>query len=249
MTNLVKVRKFNSAGLKKASEILIKKDKFDELILFNKEFSEPYLDIQIDLDISFSKRSEMTEYFFNTLNSKIDSSNKDSGFWTWLLFAYFKFYVKHDVQGNPQPLRSDRYVLTKSGNRSSLFYRHKIYPFYRAFEMFGPRSAIFDGVDGTKPYTYPDVAEQFLSRKNLFPFFDIFYDIFSDKTKNCLKGSVSTSFRPGNSWASQQISGTDKYSGYGGVIRWIKKMDQYSRIYRFHGMNKAKIKQVFSPEF
>ena len=250
MTNFKKVRMFNSAGLEKVSEIIIKKEKFNDSILFDEIYSEPYLDIQIDLDKTFNRRSEMSEYLFNTLNPQIDTNNQESGFWTWLLFAYFKFYVQHDAQGNPNPTTFlPRYVLTKKGLTSDILYRHMVFAFYKAFEDFGKRSAIFDGVDGTKPHTYPDVAEQFLSRKRLHTFFDIFYDIFFDKTKKCLKDGVSTSFRSNKSWQSQLISGTDKYSGYGGFIRWIKKMEQYSRIYRFHGMNKAKIKKVFSPEF
>ena len=39
MTNFQKVRMFNSAGLEKVSEIIIKKEKFDDSILFDEVYS------------------------------------------------------------------------------------------------------------------------------------------------------------------------------------------------------------------
>ncbi len=250
MTNLKKVRKFNTNGINKVKDILLKKEKFDKSILFDEVYSEPYSDLEIDLDKKFTKRSDMSEYLYNSLNSEIDSSTEDPEVWTWLLFAYFEFYINHDPQGNPKPLSTFHpYILTKKGFNSDLSYRHLVFSFYRSYELWGKKSAIFDGIKGTAPYVFPDVAEQFLSRKSLYGFFEIFYDIFIDQNDNCLKDGVSTSFRSKESWKSQQKANSDKYRGYGGYIRWIKKMDQYSRIYRFHGMTKKKIKKVFSPEF
>tara|TARA_B100000242_G_scaffold293048_1_gene269988 strand:- start:1463 stop:2215 length:753 start_codon:yes stop_codon:yes gene_type:complete len=250
MTNLRKLRKFNSAGINKVEEILSTKAKFDDSILFDNAYSEHYSDLEIDLDKTFTKKSEISEYFFNTLSSEVSSSNNDDPeFWTWLLCAYFKFYVKHDAQGNPHPINRTAYILTKKGFVSGLSYRHLVFSYYRAYELWGKKSAIFDGVKGTAAHIFPDVAEQFLSRKFLYRYFDIFYDIFFDKANSCLRSGVSTSFRQNKPWASQKLSNSSNYSGYGGFIRWIKKVEQYSRIYRFHGMTMKKIRKVFAPEF
>ena len=89
MTNLRKLRKFNSAGINKVEEILSTKAKFDDSILFDNAYSEHYSDLEIDLDKTFTKKSEISEYFFNTLSSEVSSSNNDDPeFWTWLLCSY-----------------------------------------------------------------------------------------------------------------------------------------------------------------
>ena len=58
MTNLRKLRKFNSAGINKVEEILSTKAKFDDSILFDNAYSEHYSDLEIDLDKTFTKKRD-----------------------------------------------------------------------------------------------------------------------------------------------------------------------------------------------
>ena len=249
MTKLVKLRKFNQAGIEHAREILNRKSEFDQQALFDEKYSEPFSDIKIDLEIQLLKRSDLAKYLYKTLKNEIDSENEDAGLWTWMLFAYFDFLIRRK-DGKLNPLTdSSHYIFTKKGFKSDATYKHLVYSFYKAYELWGDKSAIFDGVKKTSPYTWTDISEQFLSRKGLFPHFEILYDFFADSKENCLKGDVSSYFNKNDPWDSQRIENTNHYRGYGGYRRWIKKMDQLSRMYRFHEMKKKKIKALFSPEF
>jgi hypothetical protein len=249
MSKLVKVRKFNQNGIKLAKEILISKSEFDQKVLFDENYSEPYSNLEIDLEVEISKRSDLAKYLHKALKAEIDSENKDGGLWTWLLFAYFDFLVRRK-DGKPHPLsNSSHYIFTLKGDRSEQTYRHLVYSFYKAYELWGDKSAIFDGVKNTLPFTWTDIAEQFLSRQGLFSFFEILYDLFADPVENCLKPNVAGYFSKEDPWDKQRIKNTNHYKGYGGYRRWIKKMDQLSRIYRFHAMKSKEIRAVFSPEF
>tara|TARA_Y100001970_G_C14134709_1_gene803666 strand:+ start:177 stop:914 length:738 start_codon:yes stop_codon:yes gene_type:complete len=245
MSNKIKVRKFNSFGLSEIKLLLGANKLFDKSKLTDPSWTEACLDEEIDLDFSFSKKSELGAYLYNQLNSSVKLDNEDAGMWTWLCFAYIDRLISQKNTGKWY-LDKPHYVFTYKGHKSKLTYRHFIYSSYMAHSYWGDKAEVFNA--DTEPHQYGDPREQFLSRNYMYQYFEIFYSTFYDPSKGKIKdgGNVYTEKDKNGIWKKKK-DGT--YRGRGGLRRWIKVFDQKAKIYRLHAMKEKEIKKVMPSEF
>ena len=103
MSEIVKVRKFNQAGLDTVKELLSKIRNDNELhaedaksLLFNSLLTEEVCGApEVDMEKTFATKMEMIEYFTPIITDEVLAKHqKDSGFWTWLAIAYYKQFLK-----------------------------------------------------------------------------------------------------------------------------------------------------------
>ena len=103
MSEIVKVRSFNRAGIEAVRQLLGKIRADNDLhaeeakaLLFNAILTDEVKDAhEIDLERQFATKMEMIEYFTSVFNDAFMSKHrKDSGVWTWLAIAYYKQFLK-----------------------------------------------------------------------------------------------------------------------------------------------------------
>ena len=103
MSEIVKVRKFNQAGIVTVKELLSKIRNDNELhaedaksLLFNSLLTEEVGGApEVDLERTFATKMEMIDNFTPIITDEVLAKyQKDSGFWTWLAIAYYKQFLK-----------------------------------------------------------------------------------------------------------------------------------------------------------
>ena len=251
MANIIKVRKFTAHGMRFVEEVIKNKDFFDPKDLNNPDYTEYCLSEEIDLDVVFSNKFELTKYLYNELNGSIAIDNEDAGMWTWLFFAFFDELMRFDKQGTPNPLANkEHYIFKLKGNHFDGTYRHFIYTRFMAYLRWKDRAIIFEGTT-TRPAQWGDYEEQFLSRRILYQYFDIFYDLFWDSSADIPIKDANLYMNSAEALLISPPLHSDgiHYKGYGGLRRWIKKIEQKARIHRLHGLTQSNFLKIFKPEF
>ena len=183
MSNLIKVRKFNNYGMEIARGVIEKKEDFLSSSLQEADTTEPCLDLEIDLDFDFETNFDLAKYLNQQIGEGIDLENEDAGMWTWIFFAYYKKLMRYK-ENKPNPLsNSEHYIFQLRGNLADGSYRHFIYSWYMAYSRWGDKAIALMGTKQSASQ-WGDFEEQFLSRKGIYQFFDLFYETFWDSTNN-----------------------------------------------------------------
>ena len=103
MSEIVKVRRFNNAGIEAVRQ-LIGKIRLDndlhsveaKALLFNTLLTDDVKPApEVDLEQTFSTKIEMIDYFLPILSDDfLAKHRKNTGLWTWLAIAYYKQFLK-----------------------------------------------------------------------------------------------------------------------------------------------------------
>lgn len=103
MSEIVKVRRFNKAGIEAVRQLLGKIRSDNDLhsdeakaLLFNTLLTDDVKPApEVDLEQAFSTKMDMIDYFSPILSDDfLAKYRKDSGLWTWLAIAYYKQFLK-----------------------------------------------------------------------------------------------------------------------------------------------------------
>lgn len=103
MSNNVKIREFNSAGIAAVKQLLqdIRTDNdihadTAKSILDNPNYSSlSKSGLEIDLERKFASKMDMIGYFDTVFDEEdLNKNKKNVGFWTWIAIAYYKQFLK-----------------------------------------------------------------------------------------------------------------------------------------------------------
>ena len=169
MSKKLKVRRFNEYGIEIMQSIIKNKEDFNPAYLVDKDMTDPCINVEIDVDYNFNTNFELAKYLHIEISKYIDSDNEDAGMWTWLFFAYFKKLMRED-SGKPNPLALKEHYIFKGEGFGP--YRHLVYTWYMAYSRWGDKSLALMGTK-KNPSQWGDFEEQFLSRRQLYQYYDL----------------------------------------------------------------------------
>jgi hypothetical protein len=118
------------------------------------------LDIEVDLNKTFSTRYEFGKYMTEVLgDAKVHEllSQRHDGVWNWLTVAYFSQFGK-------KVSKAWHYVVTRRGHSGSLAYRHLARTSVEMYWRHRESSLVMLNTDMS---TWGDMSEQLTSRQNV----------------------------------------------------------------------------------
>jgi len=161
----MKVRRFNTIGLKEFDDYLDKLGKDGslpppELLLENPEYST-VLDVDIELELrKFKTRFELAEYLFLIFSSaNISRIEQDAGLWAWCTLFYFDILCPVNENGARKPREKARYI--PQPNNYKKYYRHLLMGSYLIYRAHKDKPLRAMALLCKPPYVHSEIQEQF----------------------------------------------------------------------------------------
>lgn len=208
-----------------------------EELLHGAEETEPYLDIEIDIDRAFGTRYGFGKYIADLLD-QVDArellAQKNDGFWNWLTIVYFGQFGRKSS-------KYWHYVVTRKGHSGSLAYRHLARTSFEMFWRHGEQSLVMLNVDMA---TWGDMSEQLTSRQDVaynHVFIAAANSLYIEDGK--LKRGAAGRVPP----AKKRRKGDRR--GRGGVARMALAVRRLCRTYDTHVLAASEMLQLLPREF
>lgn len=129
-------------------------------LLTGEELTEEFLNLSVDLSMTFATRYEFGEYLTQLLSSedhKALLSAQNDGLWDWITIAYFR-------QLGRKMSKPWHYAVTRRGHLGSLAYRHLARTTFEMYLRHGESSLVMLLADMG---TWGDLSEQLTSRQKV----------------------------------------------------------------------------------